>query len=368
MLRRMTFCVGVLALLGGAFGCARPATTEPANGDGRAGRGTGGGGTGAGGSGTGGGDAGRGGNTAGRGGSEAPGEFLPPIETICPGAEGMVGAELSDGTCFKIDALPVTRGEYFEWASRVDRVEAARVYEESVRCPTELGYSALGPHIYRTSDPEGAPEERGSPCEPGPLEMAWPPPEAQRALPMYCVSWCQAAVYCEMNGKRLCRSEVVRSDPNSDTGWRPLTDASRNEWYAACSAAGSRPFPYGTGPRVDACWGALGQPGDRWDQTNAEVLREPESFPNCEGGYRGLRVMGVLREWTGTCKDRYGHSNAEPEFDPRDGSYCTLSDPFSRHAYRSCSSFGKEPASGATDFATLGYDGISEVAFRCCSD
>lgn len=66
--------------------------------------------------------------------------------------------------------------------------------------------------------------------------------------PAQCLDWCDAAAYCNWAGKRLC----------GKIGGGALTfeeanDASKSEWYNACSIAGTQKFAYGNTKDDDKC-------------------------------------------------------------------------------------------------------------------
>ena len=109
--------------------------------------------------------------------------------------------------------------------------------------------------------------------------------------PQVCVNWCDAHAYCAWAGKRLCQADI--NDP---------TSAALNEWYTACSAAGSRKFPYGNDFDSARCngFGSASEP-----PTTVAV----GSLPGCEGGYPGLFDMsGNVDEWVNLCyADPDGH-------------------------------------------------------------
>lgn len=59
---------------------------------------------------------------------------------------------------------------------------------------------------------------------------------------MACIHWCDALAYCESRGKRLCRGG---REEDGSVSADSLNDATRDEWFSACTAEGTRKFPYG---------------------------------------------------------------------------------------------------------------------------
>ncbi|MFH0902933.1 MAG: LamG-like jellyroll fold domain-containing protein, partial [Pseudomonadota bacterium] len=89
-------------------------------------------------------------------------------------------------------------------------------------------------------------------------------------MPWVNVSWYEASDACAWAGKRLC-------------------DAS--EWYAACSSADSRVYPYGSTYSKTACNGA---------DLGIGAAGTTGSVSVCEGGYTGIFDMsGNVGEWVG---------------------------------------------------------------------
>lgn len=149
----------------------------------------------------------------------------------------MIGARLKEGDCVLIDAKSVSRGEYFD-ALRRDELRPA----SHPACIAVMGH---GPR--RLVDGNDACSELalptgGRPPWEGEPLFPWPPSTDERELPMACINWCDALAYCESKGKRLCRGG--REDDGS-VSLDSLNDASRDEWFSACSGGGSRRYPYG---------------------------------------------------------------------------------------------------------------------------
>jgi formylglycine-generating enzyme required for sulfatase activity len=107
--------------------------------------------------------------------------------------------------------------------------------------------------------------------------------------PVRGVDWCDAAAFCAWAGKRLC----------GKIGGGPAPPASRatesvSQWYAACSAGGTRPFPYG------ATYDGAKCVGDDYD-AGARPL-DVGAAAGCVGGLPGLVDMsGNVSEWEDSC-------------------------------------------------------------------
>jgi formylglycine-generating enzyme required for sulfatase activity len=97
-------------------------------------------------------------------------------------------------------------------------------------------------------------------------------------FPAARIDWCDAYAFCRWAGKRLCGKTVQG-------------DAATGEWFAACSKAGTRRFPYGDAYDASAC------------NDNASVATKAVgSSPGCEGGVAGLVDMnGNVAELIDDC-------------------------------------------------------------------
>jgi formylglycine-generating enzyme required for sulfatase activity len=115
----------------------------------------------------------------------------------------------------------------------------------------------------------------------------WPPPPDTDEDAVSDIDWCDAAAYCKWAGKRLCHGTGKSPIPMSSSFSGDLT----SEWYLACSAGGTRKFPYGSTFDPLAC-------GDR---------HPVGSLAGCEGGVPGLFDMsGNLWEWEDRCTGSAG--------------------------------------------------------------
>ena len=114
------------------------------------------------------------------------------------------------------------------------------------------------------------------------------PPGAKGNLPVVCLDWCDAFMFCKWAGKRLC--SMV---------WNQFSNAKSSEWYNACSKGGTQSYPYpGSTYLAKACNGKEAGKGD---------LVPVKSMTACEGGYGGVFDMsGNAWEWTGGCQSSTG--------------------------------------------------------------
>jgi sulfatase modifying factor 1 len=160
-------------------------------------------------------------------------------------------------------------------------------------------------------------------------------PEKQ---PARCVDWCDAHAYCESVGKHLCGSGESASGALPYDAAVTSTD---NQWYAACSHAGERAYPYGDSYDTSACWSA--------DRPPVGALTV-KSASGCVGGYGGLWDMsGGLAEWVDSCNGEKGTADA---CHIRGGSFSGSS------AELRC-----DWQSGAPRDTSSNY-----IGFRCCAD
>lgn len=110
----------------------------------------------------------------------------------------------------------------------------------------------------------------------------------EESYPVYGVDWSDAFAFCQWAGKRLCGS----------TRGGPLPPGEANtpsdQWWAACSASGSRSFPYGP-----AYMGALCNTADSKVDPKIGVV---EDHPQCvEATGKVFDLSGNAFEWQDSC-------------------------------------------------------------------
>ncbi|MCA9642028.1 MAG: SUMF1/EgtB/PvdO family nonheme iron enzyme [Myxococcales bacterium] len=106
-----------------------------------------------------------------------------------------------------------------------------------------------------------------------------------------CVDWCDAYMFCQWAGKRLCGAVAGGSTPASSRA-NPNID----QWHNACTLGGSRTYPYGNTYTEGRCN----------DLTAATSGPFPVGgFPQCFGNHPGeapvYDMSGDLQEWEDSC-------------------------------------------------------------------
>jgi formylglycine-generating enzyme required for sulfatase activity len=116
--------------------------------------------------------------------------------------------------------------------------------------------------------------------------------------PVACVSWCAARAYCSWAGQRLCGRIGGGPLDTADLG-----NAHNDEWFNACSAGGSRAYPYGDNYSASTCNGL--------DYADGGAGALPyEQLSSCSGGIAGLMNMsGNIAEWVDACNGTTGESD-----------------------------------------------------------
>jgi formylglycine-generating enzyme required for sulfatase activity len=123
----------------------------------------------------------------------------------------------------------------------------------------------------------------------------WPTP-GRESYPVTNVDWCDARAFCLWSGKRLCgKIGGGSNDFNSHA------NAVVSQWFNACSAGGTKAFPYGNTYVGNACVGSDfdGTPGSQ----STDVVRPVGYATGCVGGVPGLFDMsGNVHEWEDSCE------------------------------------------------------------------
>jgi sulfatase modifying factor 1 len=174
-------------------------------------------------------------------------------------------------------------------------------------------------------------------------------PINKRTDPVACVNWCDAQAFCAWAGKRLCGKIGGGTNAVGD-----FADATKSEWYDACSHAGQYKFPYGAQGDTyspDACIGS--------DSGFSRPAAVPT--PSCQGGYEGVFDMsGNVSEWEDSCAANTGLTD---QCLYRGGSYLDL-DTGTTPTLLCNSGTSATPKAASKPRSTRD----KEIGFRCCDD
>jgi hypothetical protein len=212
----------------------------------------------------------------------APGECCPSscgvsgISTVLPNAgpcrgtagPSMVRVPAPDGTTYCIDSTEVTIGQYAKFMIANAPVQSATA--EPPYCSWNTTYTP----------------------------SLWPMDGADE-YPITLINWCDAFAYCKWAGKRLCGK--IGGGPNAFVAF---ADATKSEWFNACSAGGTKAFPYGDVYDANAC-------NDVDYSGPANSAPAPvASTTGCIGGYAGLYDMsGNVTELEDSCDGATGSND-----------------------------------------------------------
>ena len=197
-------------------------------------------------------------------GPEPQPEAGPEASVGCPGTGGPTMVRLPQGYC--IDSTEVTRDHYATWLATMPSTGGQDPW-----CWWNVDYTPL--------------------CE-------WPPGNLG-SHPVACIDWCDAVAYCRSVGKHLCGR--IGGGPNAFSDY---ADASRSQWYDACSSGGANTFPYGNTYDPTKC--------NEWNNAIENVL-PVGSLPACSSptpGYEGVYdLIGNVYEWEDSCDGVTGEND-----------------------------------------------------------
>lgn len=265
----------------------------------------------------------------------------------CPA--NMTIVALATGGAYCIDTAEVTKGQYNKFIT--------------ANVPVGTQGAECAPPTNSTFVPRGA----------------WPPSTDPTlafnlGLPVHYVDWCDAAAYCKWAKKQLCGSHTGAPVPPADVNL-----ADKDSWFNACTAQGSKTYPYGNFFGAAQCnsngkstaEGGAGAPatyglpnnGDMGVYTVATsdntggILTYTNTL--CQGGSVGLYQMsGNLGEWEDSCDGTTPGAKCAV----RGGSYAANSDP----SASACTASRKLERNPAPPLNVNDPDALADVGIRCC--
>lgn len=188
-----------------------------------------------------------------------------PADSGCSGHAGMISVPVSGGGAYYIDSSETTNAAYAAFLASNPSTADQPVY---------CGWNSSYVPTY-----------------------AWPA-VARDNDPVQGVNWCDAHAYCIWAGKHLC-GRIGGGGPlsYSQGDWM---DPAKSEWHNACSASGTKAYPYGDTYTGNTC---IGQDYDGMAGTQtSDVVHPVKDASGCVGGYAGLYDMsGNVAEWEDTC-------------------------------------------------------------------
>ena len=155
--------------------------------------------------------------------------------------------------------------------------------------------------------------------------------------PVVNVDWCDAYGYCQAVGKRLCGK--IGGGPN---GYSDHADASKSQWFNACSSGGIDAYPYGNGYNAQTCNGI--------DHSTGTAVTAG-SLTSCRSSIAGYSnvfdLSGNVYEWEDSCDGNSSQSTCHI----RGGSFSSSSSDLT--------------CSGANSSNRFSTD--TSLGFRCCT-
>jgi formylglycine-generating enzyme len=165
--------------------------------------------------------------------------------------------------------------------------------------------------------------------------------------PVVSVNWCDAYAYCKWAGKRLCGK--IGGGPNS---YADYTDATKSEWFNACSAGGTQRYPYGSTYDGAACVGA-DYDGTTGYQSGSDLAHPVGGATGCHGTISPFDSIhdfsGNVWEWEDSCS---GTTGTNDQCRLRGGSFVSVV------TYLAC----------GYDYYGSREDAYEVIGFRCCGE
>jgi formylglycine-generating enzyme required for sulfatase activity len=158
-----------------------------------------------------------------------------------------------------------------------------------------------------------------------PNPQGMPPSPGTGDWPVTHVDWCDAWSYCHYVGKHLCGAIGASGGGANDPA--NANDATKSEWFNACSAQGTSAYPYGPSYNATLCNGEV-DPIAKGCYTGYPLTRSETQDPKCNnlfcvGGSPGLLNMsGNVAEWEDSCNGMtIGNAGKFDQCLARGGSY-----------------------------------------------
>jgi formylglycine-generating enzyme len=164
--------------------------------------------------------------------------------------------------------------------------------------------------------------------------------------PAVNVDWCDAVAYCSAVGKRLCGR--IGGGAN---GWDDYADATKSQWYNACSSGGADTYPYADSYQPQTCNGYDNLVTGCGTGTCAtEVVGTLTGCASPVTGYEGVYdLSGNVWEWEDSCNGVAGGSDS---CRIRGGSYF----------------YDSSMSLRCNDSDEYGRNSLTEhIGFRCCA-
>lgn len=134
------------------------------------------------------------------------------------------------------------------------------------------------------------------------LGVSWTP-EKTPERPVVCIDWCDPNAYCKWAGKRLCGQVGgggLEITGGLDTPGEHANDATKSQWFNACSQGGKTRYAYGDVYDPGTCEGEVSSPD--WKSTKKNV----GARAGCHGAtepWASIRDLnGSVSEYTDECR------------------------------------------------------------------
>lgn len=267
------------------------------------------------------------------------------IATACACPPDMTIIALSTGGAYCIDQSEVSKGQYNKFITA-----NVPVTDQAAPC--------LG------ANTDFIPHGAWPPAvDPGPLAF-------NLGLPVHYVDWCDATAYCKWAKKQLCGTINGAALPPTDANV-----AAKSAWYNACSAQGTKTYPYGavpydpskcngdgagtTGPGGGDRATGFGFTSNQDDGVYQVAVSDNNgaisgaSHTACQGGSVGVYQMsGNVAEWEDSCDSTALGAACRV----RGGSYAESNNPTSLRC---------DAARTVARMPTVPSD-LKDVGIRCC--